>query len=321
MSESSPETTAAQLFESLKLISDPPTEEIFNQVDEKKAEITPLLLTELEQFSNDVSAIQKKDKDYIRHIVSLFVLAYFQEKQAYPHIIKLISYPDDKVVKVTGEVFTEALGRILASVYDGQIGPVKTVIENPRLNPWLRAGALDSLMVLWKENVLTRDEIISYLKELMESKLEKQSSYVWDTIALIAYDLHPEDLQFQLQEAIQKKLIDPIVLNEESLASCLKNNLIDTIHNKENVVEGYIKEPIKELTWWLYPDEEALDKGMEYASLAVPMTDKKIVPGERGTPMGWRLDTVVRSTKKMGRNEPCYCGSGKKYKKCCGGNS
>ena len=23
--------------------------------------------------------------------------------------------------------------------------------------------------------------------------------------------------------------------------------------------------------------------------------------------------------KKVGRNEPCPCGSGKKYKKCCGG--
>ncbi|NJK98727.1 MAG: hypothetical protein HC905_30815 [Bacteroidales bacterium] len=22
--------------------------------------------------------------------------------------------------------------------------------------------------------------------------------------------------------------------------------------------------------------------------------------------------------KKLGRNEPCFCGSGKKYKKCCG---
>ena len=22
--------------------------------------------------------------------------------------------------------------------------------------------------------------------------------------------------------------------------------------------------------------------------------------------------------KKMSRNEPCYCGSGKKFKKCCG---
>jgi SEC-C motif-containing protein len=28
---------------------------------------------------------------------------------------------------------------------------------------------------------------------------------------------------------------------------------------------------------------------------------------------------VIRSGPKIGRNEPCPCGSGKKYKKCCGG--
>ena len=26
-----------------------------------------------------------------------------------------------------------------------------------------------------------------------------------------------------------------------------------------------------------------------------------------------------RTTPKTGRNDPCLCGSGKKYKKCCGG--
>jgi preprotein translocase subunit SecA len=28
--------------------------------------------------------------------------------------------------------------------------------------------------------------------------------------------------------------------------------------------------------------------------------------------------TVKREGKKTGRNDPCPCGSGKKYKKCCG---
>jgi preprotein translocase subunit SecA len=28
--------------------------------------------------------------------------------------------------------------------------------------------------------------------------------------------------------------------------------------------------------------------------------------------------TVVRQSPKVGRNDPCPCGSGKKYKKCCG---
>ncbi len=29
------------------------------------------------------------------------------------------------------------------------------------------------------------------------------------------------------------------------------------------------------------------------------------------------VDTTIRVEKTPGRNEPCYCGSGKKYKKCC----
>jgi preprotein translocase subunit SecA len=35
---------------------------------------------------------------------------------------------------------------------------------------------------------------------------------------------------------------------------------------------------------------------------------------------GDRPETVRRESKKIGRNAPCPCGSGKKYKKCCGKN-
>lgn len=31
-----------------------------------------------------------------------------------------------------------------------------------------------------------------------------------------------------------------------------------------------------------------------------------------------KLSTTIRKEKKVGRNDPCPCGSGKKYKKCCG---
>ena len=35
---------------------------------------------------------------------------------------------------------------------------------------------------------------------------------------------------------------------------------------------------------------------------------------------GGKNRTPVRAAKKPGRNDPCPCGSGKKYKKCCGRN-
>ena len=34
-----------------------------------------------------------------------------------------------------------------------------------------------------------------------------------------------------------------------------------------------------------------------------------------------RVETIVRDQPKVGRNDPCPCGSGKKYKKCCGRNA
>ncbi|HEX7892619.1 MAG TPA: SEC-C metal-binding domain-containing protein [Terriglobales bacterium] len=34
-----------------------------------------------------------------------------------------------------------------------------------------------------------------------------------------------------------------------------------------------------------------------------------------------QVQKVVRSGVKVGRNDPCPCGSGKKYKKCCGANA
>ena len=41
------------------------------------------------------------------------------------------------------------------------------------------------------------------------------------------------------------------------------------------------------------------------------------VAGTRGA----RPETVQHKAARTGRNDPCWCGSGKKFKKCCGGKS
>lgn len=38
---------------------------------------------------------------------------------------------------------------------------------------------------------------------------------------------------------------------------------------------------------------------------------------EGGAPVQ-KVETVVHEGPRIGRNDPCPCGSGKKYKKCCG---
>ena len=70
-------------------------------------------------------------------------------------------------------------------------------------------------------------------------------------------------------------------------------------------------------------DNELLYKNMVEAKAEwlynLPQWDK-LIPEERRKELykeQKRSKTVVK-TDKVGRNDPCPCGSGKKYKKCCG---
>jgi preprotein translocase subunit SecA len=47
-----------------------------------------------------------------------------------------------------------------------------------------------------------------------------------------------------------------------------------------------------------------------------PKDQQLVFSGGEETPV--KKKPVKRSDKKIGRNAPCPCGSGKKYKKCCG---
>ena len=54
---------------------------------------------------------------------------------------------------------------------------------------------------------------------------------------------------------------------------------------------------------WLEKNKDAIDKGQ--FKEAPPMA-------------GGKVETFVKTAPDVGRNDPCTCGSGKKYKKCCG---
>jgi len=64
------------------------------------------------------------------------------------------------------------------------------------------------------------------------------------------------------------------------------------------------------------PENQQISGSAMHPSSVLPVTG----PAQAGEPQrrGGIPDTVVRDNPKVGRNDPCPCGSGKKYKKCCG---
>ena len=71
-------------------------------------------------------------------------------------------------------------------------------------------------------------------------------------------------------------------------------------------------------------DEACKFQGMKFHryQLTDIKDDEKDCLYEKGKQRAERLLERHRTliSKKIGRNEPCPCGSGKKYKKCCGSN-
>lgn len=60
------------------------------------------------------------------------------------------------------------------------------------------------------------------------------------------------------------------------------------------------------------------DPGWDAMCRKVGITDSDIYQLMVEEVANYQESTTIVSTDKPGRNEPCPCGSGKKYKRCCG---
>jgi preprotein translocase subunit SecA len=74
----------------------------------------------------------------------------------------------------------------------------------------------------------------------------------------------------------------------------------------------------EEIDYLYYPetDDEHISKHDSIYSIAV-QHEMDHLNGEVLPDFGIKKEPIIVN-KKIGRNEPCICGSGKKYKKCCG---
>lgn len=68
-------------------------------------------------------------------------------------------------------------------------------------------------------------------------------------------------------------------------------------------------------------DDEKRETLLAGIAVGVPMMYKYMEPFRTsGLPRHEPIETFIRTTREIGQNEPCPCGSGLKYKKCCGKN-
>ena len=110
----------------------------------------------------------------------------------------------------------------------------------------------------------------------------------------------PDDIE----QAYMEGLVDPHFIS-------LENVKRDLARGKDWALAMLAKSPhrhivmdtVKEMGWW------NCFEGNEDVWVKAATRPKPVVAPS----------PIKNTTPKTGRNEPCPCGSGKKYKKCCGG--
>lgn len=163
-----------------------------------------------------------------------------------------------------------------------------------------------SLLETWRNT--------AYSQELTQ----QQSNELWSRYFLIEKDIYEKILtESEIVEGTVKELADKYETDVmtmvgflDGINDSLKNpNPIDEMTEDTKVNLGYDKEKlyynmVEARADWLY-------ELPQWGNLLTKEKRKELYKEQKAS-------GTIRKEKKVGRNDPCPCGSGKKYKKCCG---
>lgn len=155
----------------------------------------------------------------------------------------------------------------------------------------------------------------AYSKEMDRAALQK----FWGTYFQIEKNIYErllttpdEEVRGTVKEVAEKFGVD--VFTMTGFLDGINDSLVE-----ENPIETMEEDTVVNLVF----DKEKLYKNMVDAKAdwlyELPQWDAIFTP-ERKKELyrEQKASGTVRKEKKIGRNDPCPCGSGKKYKKCCG---
>jgi hypothetical protein len=238
-----------------------------------------------------------------------YLLAQFREARAYRPILALLNLEGDLAELIFGDSLTEDMHNILACVFDGDEAPLRALIENPLAYEYARASAgLRTYPALIHFGHITLAAVENYFKDLFDHKLEREPSHVWNNLCSVSADLGFAALLPLIHQAFDDDLCDPFFDRFE--------------HIEKRITSGgdprWMRdcEPIDDVvatmeTWACFdgsPSPRPSVAGSQYAELLSAPREFPSLPSVPPPPQN----------PSVGRNDPCLCGSGRKFKKCCG---
>lgn len=270
----------------------------FEIISANKEEALPYLRGALEK------AIEEKDEleeNYQLHFYALFLLAEFQDRESFPKIIEFVLLPEEVLDYLIGDAVTSGLKDILYNTYNGDIELLKNTVMNRDVDEFVRSDALDVMGQLYLDGILGEKEWKAFIKQNVYCG--EEGNYVYCELGNMICRCHFVDMLPEIRYMLDNGLMDEINLG--GYDSC-----VDIVFEYRDY-EKYFCEPKLEaaetLKGWVMFEQDSDETESKLDDDAYEKLMKET--------MKKRPEKALK--KKVGRNDPCPCGSGKKYKFCC----
>lgn len=285
-----------EIIQRLKTIEGDYLKEEVETLIQNKEEAIPKLLAAMEDV------YENYENYYDSHLqqYASFILAHLRVKDFFPLFTKIVQLPEDELGLLFGDTITETLPRLLAAVYDGNLELLKELIEKPDTAESVKGKAMASLVILVLEGELDRKEAIDYLKDFLVRRGKEEDLLINGYCINSLTDLYPKEAMEEIEWAFKNNLVDEFYIGLEDVKKQLAIGETASLASLKEKRDFQLIGPLhKEMEWWACFDGIPRSSG---ESIAKDVMEK----------------LNIKPSKKIGRNAPCPCGSGKKYKKCCG---
>jgi uncharacterized protein len=255
--------------------------------------------------------------------LGIYLMAQVRETRAFRPLCRLAA-DGERIETFLGDGVTEDLWAILARTYDGDPAPLRSLIETEAADEYARDAALAALAWLTACGRIDRDEAARYLRDLHATLQPQGECYLWVGWQEAVARLGMVDLVPLVEDVFTRAWIDDGILGLADFHEDIRAAQQAT--NPSACFDDRAKDDLR------------LDDLVSYMSnwAGFQPTKERPKPATTARPSGWSpgdpyrgaggsVTPAVRGAavpvrnpyRDVGRNDPCPCGSGKKFKKCC----
>ena len=233
----------------------------------------------------------------------VFFLAEWKETSAFKKVQKLFHLLGDNIHRWTGDALTENFPAVLWQLYDGDFENLKIGMLDGKMESFARTPFMDIIFQMYTDGEISKSMLLEIMESLEKIPEEENDYLVVTELCLNMVKAHIYEYLPKIRQWFEKDFIDPMIAGYYS-------DYVDILFEKrfdegEFVNKDFILE--RELHKW-YEIE-----GWENQKGNIQRDFSKI---DFYSAVERAYDMLENPFKNVGRNDPCPCGSGKKYKKC-----